>query len=414
MNKQENILFALFTLFFITLYFSTINVLNLLVTGGIVVYSLSLSSFSEKLTLFIKNRFVQAALFFFIVLIVSTLYSDNLEKGFHYLKLRVPLLLFPVSIGLLQLRKGFKDKVLQSFVYTTIGVCMACLIFGFYNYFANQQLDALYNDNFTSLLKQQSVYIALLINFAIYTIGYLLVQKHTAKPFLLISGGLFLFVVAYLLGSRINLGLLAAVSLGFGFYYLVSRKKYLETATLCLAISMGSMIIYKAKPQMLNRFKELAYSKYEYTNTGAESHYGVELTEDQWNGANFRLAAWNCGWELFKENPITGVGLGDKKDALFAKYEQKEFRFAIDTNKNVHNNYLDVLYGLGIFGFIVFILSWVILPFVQAFKQENWLAMIFIFSLACAWITEIYFDRSLGGMVAGFFIPFMLISQKEG
>ncbi|MBC5992309.1 O-antigen ligase family protein [Pontibacter cellulosilyticus] len=290
---------------------------------------------------------------------------------------------------------------------------MACLLYGIYNYTSNNQTDALYNDNFTSLLEQQSVYIALLINFAIFIIGYQVVYKRTTYPFILTVGGIFLLFITYLLGSRINIGVLAIVIVGFGFYYLISNKKLLEIATLCLGLIMAGVIIYKVQPQMLNRFKELTYNKYEYSHMGAESHYGMELTEDQWNGANFRLAAWRCGWEIFTENPVVGVGLGDKKDKLFSKYEQKDFRFAIETGKNVHSNYLDVLYGLGIIGFAIFVFTWVILPFMHAFKNKNWLAVVFIFTLACAWVTEIYFDRSLGGMVAGFFIPFILIAGKE-
>ena len=30
---------------------------------------------------------------------------------------------------------------------------------------------------------------------------------------------------------------------------------------------------------------------------GKESHYNMEVTADQWNGANLRMAAWRCGWK---------------------------------------------------------------------------------------------------------------------
>ncbi|MEJ8804467.1 O-antigen ligase family protein [Pontibacter sp. H249] len=287
------------------------------------------------------------------------------------------------------------------------------MVYGFYNYTYHNQTDAFYNDNFTSLLEQQSVYISLLVNFALFVIGYKVVNKKTSSPLLLIAGGFFLVLISYFLGSRINIGVLAMIAVSFGFYYLITNKKILETATLCLGLIMAGVIVYKVQPQMLNRFKELTYNKYEYSNMGAESHYGMELEEDQWNGANFRLAAWSCGWEIFTENPVVGVGLGDKKDRLFSKYEQKDFQFAIQTNKNVHSNYIDVLYSLGVVGFFLFVFTWLILPFVHALKHRNWLGVVFIFSLACAWVTEIYFDRSLGGMITGFFIPFILIGSKE-
>ena len=413
MSKQDKILLSLFTLFFVTLFISQINVINLIITGLLVIYSFTVGSLKEKITLLKNRKFVQWAILFFVFLIFSVAFSDNGSKGLHYLKLRIPLFIFPVSIGLLSLSPAFKQKVLSSFAFTTVVVCIACFMYGLFNYIVNGQIDALYNDNFTSLLEYQSVYIALVVNFAIFIIGYQVVYNKTRYPVLMTIGGLFLLLVAYLLGSRINMGILAAVALGFGFYYLISKKKMLEIATLSLGLLMASLMVYKFQPQMLNRFKELIYNKYEYSHMGVESHYGMELTEDQWNGANFRLAAWRCGWEIFTENPVIGVGLGDKKDVLFSKYEQKDFRFAIETNKNVHNNYLDILYSLGIVGFVLFLIAWIIMPTMQAFKDKDWLALVFVFTLACVWITEIHFDRSLGGMVAGFFVPLMLLSSKE-
>ncbi|MDX5418589.1 MAG: hypothetical protein LPK09_05180, partial [Hymenobacteraceae bacterium] len=328
MNKQEKILLILFTLFFATLYFSSINFINLVVTGILFIYSMSLTTLQEKLRLLKERKFIQGAIVFFLFLVVSTILSENFDKGLHYLKLRIPLLLFPISIGLISLRTAFKEKVLLSFALTTVVVCFASLVYGIYNYTVKGQTDALYNDNLTSLLEQQSVYVAVMVNFAIFILGYLVVSKKAPKPFLLALGLLFLIFVAYLLGSRINLGVLALVTVSSGFYYLISNKKVLETATLCLGLLMASIVLYKVQPQMLERYKELAYSKYEFDHMGVESHYGMKLSEDQWNGANFRLAAWQCGWELFNEHPFVGVGLGDKKDALFAKYEQKNFRFA--------------------------------------------------------------------------------------
>jgi hypothetical protein len=39
----------------------------------------------------------------------------------------------------------------------------------------------------------------------------------------------------------------------------------------------------------------------------------MQVDSTQWNGANFRRAAWACGWELFKQHPLIGVDIGDKK-----------------------------------------------------------------------------------------------------
>jgi O-antigen ligase len=137
----------------------------------------------------------------------------------------------------------------------------------------------------------------------------------------------------------------------------------------------------------------------------------MEVTKDQWNGANFRMAAWRCGWELFLSSPIKGVDIGDKKDVLMDKYREKRFQFGLQTQKNVHNNYLDILYSMGIIGLSIFIVAWLILPLNYAMKDRDNLSILIILTFAFAWITEIYFDRSLGGMLTGFFIPLLLADK---
>jgi O-antigen ligase len=95
------------------------------------------------------------------------------------------------------------------------------------------------------------------------------------------------------------------------------------------------------------------------------------------------------------------------------KYREKNFQFGLQTQKNVHNNYLDILYSMGIIGLSLFLVGWVVLPLLYAKKFKDWLSFLIILTFAIAWITEIYFDRSLGGMLTGFFIPFLLTDKRK-
>ena len=223
---------------------------------------------------------------------------------------------------------------------------------------------------------------------------------------------IFLIGVSYLLASRINLVVLVVISLTVGIYYIINRRKILEGIALGFGLLMAVFAINTFQPKSFNRFKELSFTQFNYENMGPDSHFNVELNEDQWNGANFRLAAWNCGWEVFKENMVSGTGIGDKDDALMAKYQEKNFRFAIKNNRNVHNNYLDILFSTGLIGFIAFILGWLIFPLVKAIKYRDGLTAIILLTLFIAWVTEVYFSRNFGTMIASFFIPFLLTDKK--
>lgn len=197
----------------------------------------------------------------------------------------------------------------------------------------------------------------------------------------------------------------------FALYHIIKKRKYLEGATLIMGMLIGVFLIVKFFPKTINRFRELTYTNFNFQQDGAESHYDMALDSTQWNGANSRMAIWQCGWQLFRQNPVFGVHLGDKKDKLMEMYREKKFGFAIRTQKNLHNNYLDILVSLGITGLLAFLVSWIILPLRLLWQQQDMLGSTILLTFALAMVTENYFDRSLGGMLFGFFITF-LVSHK--
>ena len=412
MIKKEKILYTFILLFFATLFFSKTTSINVGVMAALVLYSFFYSSFNEKWELLKQRKAIIFTLIFFLYLLISFYFSDNWKDGLHHLKIRLPLFFFPISIGLLNLRQEFKEKILLNFSWITTAICAICLLTSTYLFFVNHRSDIFYNDNLTLILKQQSIYVALLVNFAIYIFGYFLLFKPHSNKGLIGLALAFLFGISYLLASRINLIALSLISLTVGSYYLISRRKIMEGIALVLGLLLAVYAAYKFQPTSFNRFKELAYTQFDFENQGTDSHFNVKVEADQWNGANFRLAAWQCGWEVFKENPIMGTGIGDKDDALKEKYAQKNFHFALKHNRNVHSNYLDILFSLGGIGFAIFLIGWLFLPFIKTLSNRDVLASVIILTIALAWITEVYFSRNFGTMIVSFFIPFLLTDKK--
>ena len=413
MTTKEKILFALILLFLTTLFLPWLKLANVLAAVSLTVYALFLNPWKEKWELLKQRKHRQWMLLFFIMVVVSVFLSSNSDSALRYLDPRLALAYFPISIGVLHLRKEFKEKVLLGFAWLTTVIMLLCLGWGLYrsNFFRRPEF--LYSDSLTDILEQQSIYISLLVNFSIYIFTYHILYKKNLHKAWMVLAVVFLFGMSYLLASRNLMLVLYLVTISFALYYIFGRKKYIEGAVVILGLLMGVFLIFKFFPKTFNRFKELTYTKFDYKSMGKESHYNMEVTKDQWNGLNFRLAAWQCGWELFLTHPIKGVNIGDKKDVLMEKYREKDFQFALQTNKNVHNNYLDILYSMGIMGLALFLIGWVILPLAYARRYKDWLSSLIILTFASAWVTEIYFDRSLGGMLTGFFIPFLLTDKRK-
>jgi O-antigen ligase len=413
MSNKEKILFSLILFFLLALFFPRLQLLNVIATAGLVIYAFIFTSFKQKWMAIKERKHLQAMILFFAWIMLSVALSANSDKALSFLDPRLPLLYMPLSIGVLYLSKKFRHSVMISFATITTLVCAFCLAWNIYPAYTQHNTALLYNDSLTHVIGHQSIYISLLVNISIFIFAKEIFSGAAKYKGGMLVAVIFLFGISYLLASRTMMGLLYVVTLAFIFYYIFKRKKYLEGLTLIMGLLIGIFMVYKFVPKTFNRFKELTYTNFDFKNMGAESHYNMKVTEDQWNGANFRLAAWQCGWEVFKQSPIIGVGIGDKFDDLIKKYEEKGFQFAIVTKKNVHNNYLDILYSMGIIGLMLFSMAWIILPLIHAKQNHDWLTILIILTFATAWITEIYFDRSLGGMLTGFFFTFLLTYEKK-
>ncbi|HEX7904378.1 MAG TPA: O-antigen ligase family protein [Chitinophagaceae bacterium] len=389
--------------------------MNFISVVAVIIVSISYSSFKDKLQLLSQRRYIIWMTVFFILLILSLFLSSNQKAGFRYLDSRLPLIYFPLSLGLIHLKKDVRDKILLSIAILVTIVVSICLGYGIYRSVTFQNTAFLYNDSLSEpITGQQSIYISLLVNLAIYIFSWFLFYKKQLryKP-LLVLAILFLFIISFLLASRNLMLVLYASTLGFSFYYIIKQEKYLEGATLIMGLLIGVFLVFKFFPKTINRFKELSYTQFQFQQTGPESHYNMAVDTGQWNGANTRLAVWQCGWQLFKQAPLWGVHLGDKKAKLMEVYREKNFQFAIRTEKNLHNNYFDIAVSLGLAGLVLFLVGWILLPIRKAWRHRDGLALLIMLTFAIAMITENYFDRSLGSMLFGFFIPFLLSDKTS-
>jgi len=103
-----------------------------------------------------------------------------------------------------------------------------------------------------------------------------------------------------------------------------------------------------------------------------------------------RLMSYDLALELIKESPITGQGIGDLKSAMKKKnienYGEKE-KYIFP-----HNQYLYVLAGLGILGFIFFFGG--LLGPVLFYKPDPYIWLVYL-SLLAAFMVENTIERAV-------------------
>ena len=408
-SLRERLLYFGIAAFFISLFLPDMPVVNNIIIGGLFLVSLIYNPFAEKVQLLRQRKEIVLMILFFVWHIVSGIVSHNHKEALVMLTLRLPLLVFPLSIGLLYIRAELKDRILLAFIIIITATCIVCMAYSIGQYRQFHDAGYLYNDSLTSVIKVQSIYFALIVNLALFSYFYLLRKGSFAIEYIGLAylSIAFLLVFHFMLASRIAIISLYSVFLFFGILYIVRRKRYLEGISLIMSLIIGAILLFKLFPKTLNRFDELNYSSYNFNSHGRESHYNMNLTPEQWNGANIRLAVWKCAEQLAREYWLLGAQLGDKQDRLMDVYRSKEFDFAIQTKRNTHSNYIDVFITFGVVAFTIFIFGYVIIPIRKAVRTNDLLGGLIIGFLAISMITETYMDRSMGCLLLGFFLSFI-------
>jgi O-antigen ligase len=411
LSPADKVLYGLMAAFFISLYLSPMDylpVVNNLCTAALMAYTLWRLGIKAWWATIVKRPLIWAWVLFMVWNTWSALQSGNTEEGHYYLHLRIALLIFPLSVGTWSLDPKFKDRLYYCYAAVTVLASLACLTDAFIRYRQTGETQWLYDDSLSQLSSIQSVYFSLMVEVAIFCLGYLTVKRTSlASRAALIAGIVFLLVIQFMLSSRTGIVYLYTSALCLGGWYLVIKQRRYKEALLGLGavLLMGGALICFF-PKTLNRFHELAYTDYRFNSQGREAHYNMELTPDQWNGANIRLAIWRCAWDVASHHLWTGIPVGDKKDSLVAAYQARGFTFAVRSRRNTHSTYVDVLLTFGIGGLLLFMGAFIVVPLLNAVRNRQVLTVLVIGAITLAMVTETYLDRSLGVTLLGFFVWF--------
>jgi len=413
LSGKEKGFYFFMLFFFFALYMPGVNWLYNAAMWGIFVYSFFVNTPAEKWALLKKRKAMLLLVLFFLLNCASGILSENTREGISWIGIRISFLVFPVAIGSIYVGKLLKERLLFAFVTATTCAAALCICYAVVRAIYHHDASLLYNDNLSDIINLQSIYFAMLVNLALCSFAWLYASRSTLTgKFSWLPVLLILLPVHFLLASRIAIIILYSLVFLFAIYNMVVRKKIrlglLLTGGLLLAASLLLLIF----PKTMNRFKELGYTKFDYGSTGKESHFNMALTPDQWNGANLRIAVWGCAWTVAREHPVWGTGLGDKKDELMKQYAKKGFVFGINTNRNVHNTYLDLWMSLGLVGLLLFIAGCFVLPGIDCIRTGDWLGMLIITCLCISIISETYIDRTIGNTILSFFLSLIACYKK--
>jgi len=292
-----------------------------------------------------SNRIVQAFLIFYALHAIGMLYTDNIDYGKDHMD-KIKYLLFPlIFLSFLDMR--FAARILIAFIFGMfIAEVFSYLIhykalpyefsIGKYEIWETQP----YSPAPFMAHSDHGVGISIVVGLSLY---YLLNFKNVEK-----YKKIFAFIV--LLISLLNMSFIA------------SRTGYL---TLLSAIFIVILLTYRKNIKLLFSSIFLVFVSclclYNFSDTVNQRidrtivNFNKTIEKETYNigSTGQRIGLLIYGFEVFKENPIFGVGTGDHMDSLREKisYEQRKLREIAKP----HNVYIQILMQHGILGALFFI-----------------------------------------------------------
>lgn len=153
-----------------------------------------------------------------------------------------------------------------------------------------------------------------------------------------------------------------ALILFFIFYfarkYSLSRKVLVSVAIFSVLSSTYFLPIVN---QQINPAVENISAYFSSNNPNDESRLGT---------FGSRMELWKTGWNLFLENPIMGVGVGQFKVEAIQNYQRYKVADLAKDYHYVHNQYIATLATRGVLGLIFFIIL-ITLPICISISKKN-------------------------------------------
>ena len=327
----------------------------------------------KELSLTWQNSIVRYLVLFYLLLVLSLIYSSEQGHGVQFLFRRIPLVLIPLILPFF-LKYVHQRHIVSTWVITWLSASFYSLASTIYVYGFNPENLSYFSWVLPNTIGIDSNYYSL---FCSATLTILLNDFFIGKSlktssliyFILI---LYFFTFLALLSSRTTFFSTSILILCAPLFFCFSKG--ISKRVGALYFGVGISIV-------LTVFWAIPYLK--------EKTFLLMSEKDP------RYFQFQAGWNVVRCSPIFGVGIGDAQDHLMKQYEILGFREGIENKYNVHNEYLHTAISAGIPALATFLIL-LALCFKIALRNRNFAQFGFIIVFASGCLTEVVLNRFNG------------------
>ncbi len=311
---------------------------------GLLAIALLSPHLKKNVELFLKSKSDLLLTGLFFLYAISFFWSEDKAYWSSRLQLMGPFLVLPFAfISFPEWKKNWwKIAMLFFILFCFAGVCWS----SFYYIQHFKEINATYNYSKTipTPFKNDHIRFGLSIVISIICCGVLYFDKNNSKAIKissLVLAILFIFFL-HVLSVRSALISLYIVAIYFLFIFLIKQKSIKKIVLfICFALLFVFLMYNYSAP-----FK----AKINYTKWSLEQFNNSKIFSTTSDGA--RIFSYQAAIQIFKNNPIIGVGIGDVPLAMQETYNN----LGVSNIKIIpHNQFLLMLVSLGLIGVLYFL-----------------------------------------------------------
>ena len=334
---------------------------------------------------------------FYIVLVISLMYTSNLGYGFQKLGTMSPLLIFPIGFAFFPqalISQAFDNLKKYQQIYIIAVVLLTVGQFAYY--FPHYKWTLLTHYPalvMKGLYRQHPLYLSTHIGLAILFSWFLIKSERNSKIvlFYCVLDAILLFFMFILLkkGPIITLFLLATL-----FLLLHKNKRILKLYLASIGLVVCAILVV---PKLMDKFEQLSHIE-----TIGSGHI---------NSVNIRYTIYGEAIKLIRHAPFFGYGVGDAKERLIKEYKPlSDMLYA--KRYNSHDQYLGIILMVGGLGLIVF-LGYLSYHFVLGIRYGNHILIFTILIYGMFMLFENMLEREDGVIFFAFFVGFYSIFNGQ-
>lgn len=341
----------------------------------------------------------------FLITAASTIYSPDKPAAFNEWGKQITILLFPLVFALtaLDIRKYRHNLLLSFSVVCILTICYLYLNALYTIRFYQLPLSCIFsnhfsNHNFSDPIGMHATFFSMQVAIAfVFMVGNFIQQPSKWHKLLYAVSSAVLLAGFVQLGAKtVIICLFVAINL-FVPLFLLEKNKRLKFMILSGALSLFAMAFIISSTAFRERFVAALH-----TDLSRNIKYGDAVEP--------RLVRWEAAAGLITNSPVIGHGAGTEIGLLQDVFFSKKIYHAFLDKLNIHSQYLSFLIKSGIIGLAVY-LATLFFGFKAAWQKRDLLFFSFMLLVALVSVSENLLDVDKGVMFYALFFSFFVFSS---